>query len=241
MADERGFQVPAAIRMRVPLLTALLVLTFAPLTAASTISTLGSWNGTAGISTMGEPNSATYGQTFVAPSVDSVMTSFTFYLNDFADPNLGVVDFAAYVAAWDGSKASGPMLYSSGALATNNNGGADGMQAFTINTGGINLIGGNQYVAFFSASNFFDGVSGSATMGFLANADPYTGGSFVFAENGADFGLLTAQSWLIVDDGDAAFEMSFSAADNAPVPEPASLMLLGSGLIAAAVRRYRRT
>ena len=77
----------------------------------------------AGYAIFGEPETATFGQTFTAPSV-SRLASFTFWLNDIPgdDPGYpGFVDFGAYVMSWDGVRANGPVLYSSGMRTTTNN------------------------------------------------------------------------------------------------------------------------
>ncbi len=111
------------------------------------------------VAPFGEAETATYGQTF-SVSTTSSMNGFTFYLDDALDP--GVIDFQAYVYSWDDSlnQIAGSSLFASSAMSTTNNGGADGFEEFAINTGGITLSAG-QYVAFFTASNLFDAISGT--------------------------------------------------------------------------------
>lgn len=185
--------------------------------AATLIDTTTAWNGASSIQSFGESNTATYGQTFTTPTTDNFLDSFTFFLNDDLNPD--VVDFAGYVMAWDGAKATGPILYNSfvsegSARSTT---GASGFEQFTFNTGGITLTPGQQSVAFLSASNFFDGSDGTAVMG-LAN-DTYPGGEFIYFNNGSDFNLLTTNQWDCTNCsiGDAAFSASFSASAT-PVP-----------------------
>jgi uncharacterized protein YhjY with autotransporter beta-barrel domain len=140
----------------------------------------------------GDPSEATFGQTFTAPVGASLLQSFSFYLDDGQNPD--AVQFRAFVMGWDGVKASGPVLFQSGPLATTNNGGLDGYERFQVDIpGGIPLIGGGSYVAFLHA--LFDGVSGDANMGMIIPGS-YPGGGFVHFDNGPDFSLLTTNPWM---------------------------------------------
>jgi hypothetical protein len=198
--------------------------------AATAIDTTGSWDGFGNVSPFGEPNTATIGQTFTVTGADTQLDSFSFYLNDFSDPD--AVDFRAYVYQWDGSKASGSQLFGSGDLHTT---GSNGFELFNINTGGINLTAGLQYVAFFSASLLFDGQTGTSSMGWILD-NVYSGGGLVYSSNGSDFSSLTLKTWTNFI-GDAAFKANFST-PNSQVPEPDSLALLGLGF--AGMRLVRR-
>ncbi|WP_017653569.1 PEP-CTERM sorting domain-containing protein [Fortiea contorta] len=199
---------------------------------AATIDTTPSWNGSTEISSFGEPDTATYGQTFTV-GTDNIINSFTFYLKN----NPGV-DFAGYIAAWDGTKAQGPILYNSGVRST---GAGGGFQEFAFNTGGIALTSGAQYVAFLSASNFFDGNFATTTLGYLGQ-DVYPGGGFVFLNNGSDFSQLTTTAWqTFIGDGvdDTAFKASFNAQ---PVPEPLTILgtMTAAGLGVAMRRKQKQ-
>lgn len=77
--------------------------------AQSTITTVPAWDGITGVEPFGNPDTTTYGQTITATTTTSLQ-DFTFYL---APQSTGVPILNAYVAAWDGTKITGPLLYSS--------------------------------------------------------------------------------------------------------------------------------
>jgi hypothetical protein len=167
----------------------------------TTIDTTIFWDGSSFVQSFGEDNTATYGQTFTAGS--SPLTEFTFYLNDYS--NSDSVDFAAYVMAWDGTKATGPVLYSSAMWSS---AGSSDFEILTFDTGELILTPGQRYVAFLSASNFFDGEFGTASVGYMSG-DVYSDGMFVYSNNGSNFESLTANDWTIGYGGDLAFKASF--------------------------------
>jgi large repetitive protein len=176
----------------------------------TTIDTVPSWDGEGSLQPFGESNTATYGQTFTVQEGSNVLQSFEIYLNDQTNPD--AVDFAFYIMAWDGEKATGSVLYES---LPQTSAGADGFEKFTFNTGGLTLVPGQQYVAFVNASNFFDGLEGTAVQGTVWSSDPYAGGSFVYFNNGSDFGALTTNSWdSFGGTTDFAFTAVFTADSN---------------------------
>ena len=195
----------------------LLVLGLAfPAFSTTVIDTTIGWGGQA-VYSWGEPGSATVGQTFKV-GADNRLDSFTFFVADALNPD--AVEFAAYVTTWIGYRAAGTVLFESQPLSTTNNGGQDGYEAITVETGGLILSPANHYVVFLSASDFFDGSTGLASVGYAG--DVYPDGKFAYIDNGADFAALTSQEW--VRDypslgGDLAVIMNFN------VPEPATLVL----------------
>ena len=188
---------------------------------AITISTVPDWDGNQAGSPFGETNTATYGQTFRLYSAD-VIESFTFYLNDRAGED--TIDFEAYIYRWDdvNNRTIGDSLFTSAPMTTTQ---APGYEEFTVNTGGVSVSAG-KYVAFFSASNLFDGERGTSQMGLVAQSlSNYNDGDWVYMNNGDDFGRLSTHSWAEITTYDTAFTVQTSS-----VPVPAAVWLFGSAI-----------
>ncbi len=202
--------------------------------AVPVIDTTSSWNGIYSLGPFGVPFKATYGQTFLVTGPETVLDDFTFYVDDRPITTApDVVTFLAYVAAWDGFKATGPMLFTSGPMSTSD---AAAFEQFTVDTGGLALDAGQRYVAFFNTSNHYSGVSGNSRLGATESPWPYSDGHVVSSGNGMDFGLLTTQNWAQSTPNDLAFTMSFSE----PIPEPATIVMLATVAVAVAAGCYRR-
>lgn len=224
-----------AVAMAAPAATAALLSVGAARAAHAQIDTFSAWasSGGGGIRPFGTPNTSTYGETFVAGPA-SLLNSFTFALQSDSP-----FAFRGYVMAWDGLKATGPVLFASGDITTS--GTSTVFTDYTVNTGGIALTPGQKYVAFFSTSQASNSGGGTSSMaGNFHNFDP--NGEFVFDNNGTDFSRLTSSTWdgnsslffTIANTADVAFRADFSAGP-APVPEPgivatALTMLGGTGL-----------
>jgi hypothetical protein len=195
---------------------------------AITIDTTPSWNGSSGVSPFGYTDTATYGEVVTAPG--GALQSFTFYMNQPA------FTFRGYVYAWDGSKAAGAALWSSGAMQT---AGSGTYEAITFNTGGVNMTTGSQYVLFATVSNDYVYGGGEGTWGYISNANTDPGRYFAFYNNAGDFSALTNSNW----DGpqwwgtgtDLAFKATFA-------PLPGAVWLLGSGLLSLlGLRRFKKS
>lgn len=168
--------------------------------SASTINTGVS---TTSVCNWGYNDYATHGQTIVAPA-DSVLDRWSFYASqDTVGPQ--TIAYRAYVYAWDGAKAVGGPLYTSG------------LQEFTtapapvevkVETGGVPLVAGQQYVLFVSTSADFEANSAGDLACWMDGAFAYADGAWRFQLNGTDESQWTQLAWFGGDD--TAFRAEFS-------------------------------
>lgn len=173
------------------------------------------------INYMGYPDTTTYGETFQAPGGN--LQDWTFYLNG---GNAGNGNFV--IAAWDGNKAVGPVLYQQGFSYTP---GANVPMTFTgIDLG---LTSGNSYVAYMTIAGVNSPYSNVSTMG--SQGDGGLGGHFAYLNSQGVDPLTLQKQW----DTFYIPNMQFSAdfGDAANVPEPASLAIFGLGIAGLIVRR----
>lgn len=137
--------------------------------AAQDINTTPEWDGSSYTCCFGEPRLATFGQTLTV-GAETYLNSFSFWLaNGGGGAN---VVFGAYLMAWDGYRATGPILWQSSSPHVGTS--SDGMIRYDFFTGSLALASSQQYVAFMSTSNYQDGITGEMRVG--AVGDLYAGG-----------------------------------------------------------------
>jgi uncharacterized repeat protein (TIGR03803 family) len=160
------------------------------------LTTAGNWG------VFGNGNTSTYGQTFTAPSPAFILDDWTFYLeNTGATPQ----NFEFFLMAWNGTNATGPVLYQSGLETVTTS--ETSYTPFTVYPG-VALTSGNQYVMFVSVSDPTDdlGLNGSVDGSLnLAGQGPYfdnggpetspLGGSFYYLDNGNTFSEVASDAW----------------------------------------------
>jgi hypothetical protein len=186
----------------------------------------------------GAPSINALGQTFRVGE-EHYLNSFSVYFNAY-----GILgsprDFRAYLARWDGGKAS-EILYVSDTRAVAGNGWNQlptswPEQRFVFNTGSLNLVTGAQYVAFVSNAGLDTSYGEYSLRGTL---DAYPDGDFVYVHlpDGAGYEAVTTQPWScyrrepVPAGGCNRLDMQFEAVLSAsPVPEPSLWHMLGAGL-----------
>jgi hypothetical protein len=187
---------------------------------------------TSGFGVSGAPNYFTpnYGQTVTVPATDTVLDSFTFYVD--LPTNL---IFRGEVYAWNPNtvdpnnpyalgSATGPALYESGQMHTTSYGSGFTIQPFTFNTGGIPLTAGAKYVLFITTSRDYAANAGITSLGWagVTGTDTYSGGDWVYMDDGGNTNLWTTVGWTHPALFPAAFpgqdDLAFTASFSSPLP-----------------------
>ncbi len=182
---------------------------------------------------LGNPDTATYGETFSAPTNGDVkLQDFGFYMgNPFVN---GDILLRAYIATWTGTNA-GTLLFTSANLDFANT----GDDHLTFSTSGLTLTPGASYVAFLSVSELYGQSAGQA---YISSGDPtIPGGNFVYYNNGGNFAALFNSTWDATGlKPDWAFNATFTPSGSVPDQANTALLLaITFGALAFARHRLR--
>ena len=164
--------------------------------SAQPIDTTPDWNGTTFISSFGSPNTATYGQTLTVPAGTTSLHNFSFRLSNSGGTTTQTI--RCFVFVWDSGtqRAVGTPLYLSDPFAYTFTAALGSYQ--TLNCGGstpISVTAGQLIVIGATVSYEALQPNSAWRWGALSTNTTYSGGQFVFFNNGTTPAQLTSGSW----------------------------------------------
>ncbi len=209
---------------------------FAPLGATTIDTTFPAWDTSSSVSTFGRPNSATYGQTVTVPVVDLTLVEMQMAFDGL---NQVAVSFRPYLYDWDGTKATGPALWT-GPLETADT--TAGYQTFTW-VPNVTGVAGDTWV-FFVSTSADSGPDAGGKWAQPQNQNLYAGGAFVFINNGSDPSGWTTDPWtqnFLGSGADMTFSATWQQEPGTPIPEASTwIMCVSAGILTLILYRRRR-
>ena len=184
-------------------------------------------------------------QTFLLPTGTNYLQSFTFYLASQLNGNQLFLQASVY--QFSGDQLTGPALFASALFAgSGNTGGNDTFTFGNTTTSPLNLFLAPNvtYAIVLSALNGNGSTpDGSTVQANLAAGDTYADGALFYSMVASQADLSAPGAFSSLDGTtDVAFDATFTAAPIVSTPEPATLMLVATGLagMGGVVSRRRR-
>lgn len=163
--------------------------------ATMVIDTTANWKGTESAASLGDGGAVeVFGQTFVVAAGAPTLQRLSFWLQHSSVDTSGEDLFFSFVVmGWNTDRATGPVLYESALQSITT--AQSTMTEYHVDTGGLNLVPGQEYVAFLSTNNgFWDATSTLIRVGWQ-NADTYPDGAAWTLNTDNDRNLITSAAW----------------------------------------------
>ena len=168
--------------------------------ASFVIDTTVGWDGQENLAPFGKGSGGTeslevYGQTFVVAANAPTLQRLSFWLQYSPNDTSGEdVFFSVVVMGWNTDRATGPVLYESALQSITT--AQSVMTEYLVDTGGLILVPGQEYVAFLSANNgFWNTTSTLIRVGFQ-NSDVYSQGAAWILDTDNNLNLVTSAPWM---------------------------------------------
>lgn len=168
--------------------------------ATMVMNTTIGWNGKDNLAAFGKGSIGTgafsvLGQTFVVAADAPTLQRLSFWLQHSPNDTSGEdLFFSVVVMAWNTDRATGPVLYESALRSITT--AQSVMTEYLVDTGGLILVPGQEYVAFLSANNGFWNTTSTLVQVGFQNADVYSQGAAWILDTDNNLNLVTSAPWM---------------------------------------------